>query len=55
MGFLDDLKKLFTGAKPPSAPEKDTLKCSFCSTPNPEYREAIGCYHCHACGSVWRP
>ncbi len=71
MGFLDELKKLFSGAKPsptakapPNAKAPQTAKaphageagtaCTLCSAPNPEYREAIGCYHCSACGYVWR-
>ncbi|MCH7923036.1 MAG: hypothetical protein IH975_08395 [Nitrospinae bacterium] len=37
----------------PPAGEAGTA-CTMCSAPNPEYREAIGCYHCSACGYVWR-
>jgi len=59
MGFLDELKKLFSGAKP-SPTEKASpaseagTACTLCSAPNPEYRDAIGCYYCSACGYVWR-
>ena len=59
MGFLDELKKLFSGAKPSptekaSPASEASTACTLCSAPNPEYRDAIGCYHCSACGYVWR-
>ncbi len=57
--------KLFTGSEPPptekAPPGADAppaveagTACTLCSAPNPEHREAIGCYHCSACGNVWR-
>ncbi len=51
--------KLFPGSEPPPKPDSPPAgeagtACTLCSAPNPEYREAIGCYHCSACGYVWR-
>ncbi len=48
------------GSEPPPEPDAPAAveagtACTLCSAPNPEYREAIGCYHCSACGYVWRP
>ncbi len=47
------------GLEPPPEPDAPPASeagttCTLCSAPNPEYREAIGCYHCSACGNVWR-
>ncbi len=47
------------GSEPPPEPDAPAAveagtACTLCSAPNPEYREAIGCYHCSACGNVWR-
>ncbi len=51
--------KLLPGSEPPPKPDAPPAveagtACTLCSAPNPEYREAIGCYHCSACGNVWR-
>ncbi len=47
------------GSEPPPEPDAPAAveagtACTLCSAPTPEYREAIGCYHCSACGNVWR-